>query len=338
MLGRFRQALGDKDAIWASTWERRESPALRFGAGSGTHNTARDLAGEVEPAGLNEQLVALRWVVLRPRATCGPLFKRSNRCGALPHLVGYGRVLDLGNLYGVTTVLAVDDTKPLRDFVQFTLSGLEGISVEEACDGGAALRMLHERPFDLVVTDLFLPVLDGTQILQMMRQQGLNKKTPVIVMTGDVRPQTREHVLKLGALEVLVKPFHAGRLIEATRAALQMPGEEATAGSDLRRAERLRIPVEISIPGDEVLICSTWDISPYGAFVTCESPPLWTQVTMTMMLPSGPVAVDAEIVHTREHPAGPLPAGFGCKFTEDPEVVRPLLEAFMSPDDDDDFG
>ncbi len=234
----------------------------------------------------------------------------------------------------MTTVLAIDDTKAMRDFVQFTLSGFEGIAVEEAVDGGSALRMLHTRRFDLMIMDLFLPVLDGMQILTMMRRQGHNRDTPVIMMTGDSRPETRAHAMKLGAHEVLTKPFHCARLIEATRDALRMPSDDSP-GQDQRRAERVRIPVEISIPGDTVLICTTWDISPYGAFVTCESPPLWTHVSLSLMLPSGPVVVPAQIVHTREYPTGPLPAGFGCKFSEDPAIIRTLLDAFVSPEDEE---
>ncbi|MEM6995852.1 MAG: response regulator, partial [Myxococcota bacterium] len=214
------------------------------------------------------------------------------------------------------------------------LSGFEGISVVEAGDGGTALRMLHQRRFDLMVTDLFLPVLDGMQVLMMMRTQGLNRETPVIMMTADNRPMTRTGALQRGAHEVLVKPFPCEALIAATRRALGMP-TDASPGSDQRRAARLRIPVEIAIPGDTVLICNTWDISPYGAFVTCESPPLSTRVTLSLMLRSGPVEVPAEIVHTRPYPSGPLPAGFGCKFIENPEVMRRLLAAFVSPDDDD---
>ena len=92
------------------------------------------------------------------------------------------------NLPDVPLVLAVDDTKALRDFVQFTLSGFSGIKVEEAADGGAALHMLHQQRYDLMVTDLFLPVLDGLQVLALMRQHALNRDTPVILMTADTRP------------------------------------------------------------------------------------------------------------------------------------------------------
>lgn len=231
-------------------------------------------------------------------------------------------------------VLAVDDTKALRDFVQFTLSGFSGIKVEEAADGGAAVRMLHQQRFDLVVTDLFLPTLDGLQVLALIRQHAINRETPVIVMTADTRPQTRVDALDRGAHSVLVKPFRCEELIAATEQALGL-AEEPPPGSEQRRAPRLRIPVEIAIPG-EVIICNTWDITPYGAFVACESPPLHTQVTLSIMLPSGRVDVLAEIVHTREYPSGPLPAGFGCKFADDPAVIRPLLEAFTSPDEDSD--
>lgn len=229
----------------------------------------------------------------------------------------------------------MDDTKALRDFVQFTLSGFSGIQVEEAADGGSALRMLHQQRFDLVVTDLFLPVLDGLQVLALMRQHAINRETPVIMMTADTRPQTRVDALNRGAQSVLVKPFRCEDLITATEQALGLANEPAP-GSEQRRAPRLRIPVEIAIPGDSVFICNTWDITPYGAFVACESPPLHTQVTLSIMLPSGRVDVRAEIVHTREFPSGPLPAGFGCKFADDPAVIRPLLEAFTSPDEDSD--
>ena len=230
-------------------------------------------------------------------------------------------------------ILVVDDTKAMRDFVQFTLAGFEEIRIEEAGDGANALGMLRRTKFDLVLLDLYLPVLGGMKVLAAREQYPLNRDTPIVVVTALQQPLAKSKAQELGAHSVLEKPLQAAKLIEVVRQALALPDPERPA-TEARKAERLRIPVEITIAGDPTLVCTTWDISPYGAFVATDPVPVGTRLVMVMALPQGNMGIHGVVAHTSSHPEGRRPAGFGIKFDETPETIGVLLDAFVLADDD----
>src|SRR5512141_1668386 len=76
-----------------------------------------------------------------------------------------------GPIWHGATVLVVDDEPVVRQFLRRTLEG-EGFHVEEAQDGDSALRLIqaHAEPFDLVLTDLSMPQINGRQISETLRR------------------------------------------------------------------------------------------------------------------------------------------------------------------------
>ncbi len=101
-------------------------------------------------------------------------------------------------------VLIVDDEPNVRLTYRAALE-TEGLEVWEAPDGGAALRMLSEAQFDLAILDMRMPEVSGLELLERMRQQGI--QTPVVIITayGDVPHAVR--AMKLGAIDFLEKPL-----------------------------------------------------------------------------------------------------------------------------------
>ncbi len=104
---------------------------------------------------------------------------------------------------GVTSVLVVDDEPTVREVVVGYLRR-DGHQVSEAEDGPAALRLLDDEHFDLVVLDMMLPGVNGLDILRHIRSMG---DMPVIMLTARSEESDRVAGLELGADDYVVKPF-----------------------------------------------------------------------------------------------------------------------------------
>lgn len=104
----------------------------------------------------------------------------------------------------VMRVLVVDDSERVRKTLATGLRG-HGMAVETAADGAEALTMLNGLSFDLVVLDLMMPRVDGTQVLQALK--GRTQKPRILVLSARDQVQDRVDALNLGADDYLVKPF-----------------------------------------------------------------------------------------------------------------------------------
>ena len=101
-------------------------------------------------------------------------------------------------------ILVADDEPGLREFVGDALE-LDNHDVVKAPDGRAAAKLLDERGFDVVITDLKMPGMDGLQLLRKIRQD--QPEIEVIVMTAHGTVDTAVEAMKLGAFEYLQKPL-----------------------------------------------------------------------------------------------------------------------------------
>jgi two-component system KDP operon response regulator KdpE len=114
----------------------------------------------------------------------------------------------------VSRVLVVDDESGMRKVVRDALERA-GHEVETAADGVAALDSFEERTFDLVVTDLSMPVMSGLELVRRIREKSV---VPILVLT--VRQEEREKVrlLDAGADDYVTKPFGVAELVARARA------------------------------------------------------------------------------------------------------------------------
>jgi two-component system copper resistance phosphate regulon response regulator CusR len=122
-------------------------------------------------------------------------------------------------------ILVVEDEKKLAEFVARGLRA-EGLAVDMTHDGLSAWEMLSSVSYDLVILDLMLPGLNGTELLRKLRRSG--SKAGVLVLTA--RDATREKVehFEAGADDYLTKPFAFAELLVRVKALLRRPPAQAT--------------------------------------------------------------------------------------------------------------
>jgi len=110
------------------------------------------------------------------------------------------------------SALIVDDSASMRSLVRDTLVAV-GFSTVEADNGQVALEKAAQAgKFDLVVTDLNMPVLDGISFVQKLRTMAAFKFTPVLLLTTETRTDQKDKAKAAGATGWLTKPFDPSKL------------------------------------------------------------------------------------------------------------------------------
>jgi two-component system response regulator AtoC len=116
-------------------------------------------------------------------------------------------------------ILVVDDEVKMRRLLEMALKNM-GHDVVQAADGAEAMACFDEAPFDLVMTDLNMPRMDGMQLLRNLRERG--EEVPVIVLTAFGTIETAVEAMKLGAADYIIRPFEMDTVELAVTRALAM--------------------------------------------------------------------------------------------------------------------
>ena len=116
-------------------------------------------------------------------------------------------------------ILIVDDEAPIRDSLQEILES-EGFEVELAGDGLQALQILTDSEFDLVLSDIKMPRMDGMELLTHLAKNF--PRLPVVMISAHGTVQTAVEATKLGAFDFITKPLDLDRLLITLRNALQI--------------------------------------------------------------------------------------------------------------------
>jgi len=119
---------------------------------------------------------------------------------------------------GSKKIMVVDDEVNIRNLLFDTLSG-EGFQVTLAKDGQDSLKQMRNRRFDLLITDINMPNLDGIELLRKMKRSG--RKEKIIVMTGKPFDQLRFKKEIPPVFIQLKKPFHMNHFLEVVSSALR---------------------------------------------------------------------------------------------------------------------
>jgi len=133
-------------------------------------------------------------------------------------------------------ILVVEDSFSMRAFVRSTLemdSTLEGVEVVEAASGFDALRLLPRGRYDLVITDINMPDINGLELVRFMRQSEAHRSTPVLLISTQSSERDRERGLSLGANSYLAKPFSPEALQKEAGRYLSHLRQPATGGSSV---------------------------------------------------------------------------------------------------------
>jgi len=109
-------------------------------------------------------------------------------------------------------ILAVDDSASVRQMVSFTLRKA-GYEVVEAVDGKDALGKVGSEKFDLIITDLNMPNMDGIEMMIAIRKLSGYSFVPMLMLTTESQAEKKDAGRKAGATGWIVKPFNADQLI-----------------------------------------------------------------------------------------------------------------------------
>src|SRR2546423_15570866 len=109
-------------------------------------------------------------------------------------------------------ILAVDDSAAMRQMVGITLTGA-GHEVEQAVDGCEGLEKAVRGKFDLVITDVNMPKMDGITLVRELRGLATYKYVPLLVLTTEATTERKQAGKAAGAPGWLVKPFNPDRLL-----------------------------------------------------------------------------------------------------------------------------
>ncbi len=113
--------------------------------------------------------------------------------------------------------LVVEDSPPMRKMIVFALSRVRELSVVEADDGVDALRRIAAKRFDIVITDINMPILDGLKLVKRLRADEAYKDVPIIIITTEGAEEDRQRALALGANAYITKPIRAPQVIALVR-------------------------------------------------------------------------------------------------------------------------
>ena len=118
--------------------------------------------------------------------------------------------------------LIIEDSPMMRQLLVFALARVRNLRVTEADDGVDGLRKLANARFDLIVTDINMPIMDGLKLIRRVRTDPVHKDTPIIVITTEGSQEDRHRALQLGANAYITKPIQAPQVIAKVKELLNV--------------------------------------------------------------------------------------------------------------------
>lgn len=117
------------------------------------------------------------------------------------------------------SILTVDDSASLRMALRIALTGA-GYTVTEASDGADGLAKATATRFDLIVTDLNMPNMDGLAMIRALREQPAQAGVPIIFLSTESDGEVKAEAKAAGATGWLVKPFEPEQLLRVVQKVL----------------------------------------------------------------------------------------------------------------------
>lgn len=117
------------------------------------------------------------------------------------------------------TILTVDDSASIRVTIKMALTGA-GYSVDEAENGAAGIAKANAGNFDLIITDLNMPVMDGLTMIEELRKNPAHAGVPIIFLTTESDEAMKQRAKAAGATGWLTKPFNPEQLVKIAKKVL----------------------------------------------------------------------------------------------------------------------
>jgi len=124
---------------------------------------------------------------------------------------------------GMLKALVVEDSPTMRQLIVFALSRVRNLKVVEADDGVDALKKLSGQKFDILITDINMPMMDGLKLVSMVRRDEVHKDIPIVIITTEGAQEDRQRALSLGANAYITKPIQAPQVITKVKELLKLP-------------------------------------------------------------------------------------------------------------------
>ena len=118
--------------------------------------------------------------------------------------------------------LVVEDSQVMRQLLVFALQRVRELEVTEADDGVDALRKLSSTRFDLIITDINMPIMDGLKLVKRIRSDETYKDVPIIVVTTEGSQEDRSRALALGANAYITKPIQGPQVVAKVKELLHL--------------------------------------------------------------------------------------------------------------------
>ncbi|BDU50295.1 response regulator [Haliovirga abyssi] len=113
----------------------------------------------------------------------------------------------------MSKILIVDDSSTIRKLVKFTLQ-MKKHEVTLAEDGLQAYRLFMQYDFDLIITDLNMPIMNGIELIKKIRLGSKFKDIPIILLTTESEEKDKKMGEKVGVTKYITKPFQPPKLLK----------------------------------------------------------------------------------------------------------------------------
>ena len=117
----------------------------------------------------------------------------------------------------MATILVIDDERPIRSALREILE-FEKFKVDDAEDGLAGLSMIEKNKYDVILCDIKMPKMDGTEVLGKIISMGID--VPVVMISGHGTVETAVDAIKGGAFDFIQKPLDLNRILVTIRNAM----------------------------------------------------------------------------------------------------------------------
>ena len=136
-------------------------------------------------------------------------------------------------------ILIVEDEQDVAGLIKHAVERTGDAEAEVVVSGDTALKAVAERPPDLVLLDLNLPVLDGVEVCRILRSRSETKQLPIIILTARGAEDDKVTGLEIGADDYISKPFSLRELTARIRAVLRRSATAAEPVAPIYRGTRL---------------------------------------------------------------------------------------------------
>ena len=120
------------------------------------------------------------------------------------------------------TCLIVEDSPMMRQLLVFAMSRIKNMGIVEADDGVDALKKLASTKFDIIITDINMPIMDGLKLVKRVRSDPVYKDVPIVIITTEGAEEDRQRALQLGANAYIPKPIQAPQVISTVKELLEI--------------------------------------------------------------------------------------------------------------------